>query len=274
MWHNYLLIFSLVGIFSGIVGGLLGLGGGVIIIPVLTTLFPLIGIDNDLSMHVAIGTSLATTIIITSVSTLAHYRRLNAKILFRSAIKLWPGIVTGTTIGILIAAYLSTQHLSLAFGVMVILIAMLLLIKGNSGKADQEDITYIQSQLPRIWLLTLLSFMVGVSCSLLGVGGFLIVPILQQFKVPMRYAVAISSSCVLLVAIAGTIGYIVIGYGKTAHLTSSVGYIYLPAFIPIAIFSMMCTTLGVKLAHRFPAKTLRLFFLTYLLVVAVKMIIF
>ncbi len=272
MWHAYLFIFALAGIFSGFIGGLLGLGGGIVVVPVLTSLFPLFGIDSALNMHLAVGTSMATIIVTTSISTHAHYRRLNTSVLFRLGKKLWPGIVIGTMIGAIIAAHLSSQHLSLVFGIVMFLLALRMLF--IQRKDEQENSEYHQWQLPRKWMLTVLSMIVGGFSSLLGIGGGLVVPMLQQFNVPMRYTVATSASCGLPIAFVGMISYMIIGYNETVHVAATVGYVYLPAFIVIAISSMLFTPLGVKLAHRISPQMLRLFFIMYLLAAGVKMIFF
>ncbi len=273
MLHAYFLIYPLAGVVTGMMAGLLGLGGGIIVVPLLATLFPLLGIDPALSVHLAVGTSTATIIATATVSTRAHFKRRNTNTLWHLGWKLWPGIIIGAILGAVIAAHLSSKHLSLLFGFIVLLLAIRVIFIRNQVDESANEIE--NWQIPPQFFLTLITMIIGGLSSLLGMGGgVFMVPLLQQFRLPIRYAVAMSAACGLPIAVVGTLSYMIMGYHETLNLSGSTGYVYWPAFIGIIITSMIFAPLGVKLAHRLPVRALRLIFIIYLLVVGLKMIIF
>ena len=181
--------------------------------------------------------------------------------------------MVGAILGAVVADYLSSEHLSLFFGFIVLLLALrVMFIRGQQNEAANDA---KQWQIPAQLFLTPITMVVGGLSSLLGMGGgVFMVPLLQHFKLPMRYAVAMSAACGLPIAVVGTLSYMIMGYTKTAHLHGSTGYVYWPAFIGIIITSMLFAPLGVKLAHRLPPHILRWIFVLYLLAVSVKMILF
>jgi len=272
-WHAYFLVYPLAGVFTGIMAGLLGLGGGVVVVPILSTLFPLFGIEPALSVHLAVGTSTATIVATSSVSTRAHFKRRNINTLLQLGWKLWPGIIIGAILGGVIADRLSSQHLATFFSFIVLLLAIRAIF--FRSKQNEAHNKYYQWRIPAQFLLTLITMIIGGMSTLLGMGGgVFMLPLLQHFRLPMRYAVAMSAACGLPIAIVGTISYMIIGYGKTTHLPGSTGYVYWPAFIGIIITSMLFAPLGVKLAHYFSPRVLRWLFIVYLLIVSFKMMFF
>ena len=273
MWHAYFLFYPLAGVVAGIMSGLLGLGGGIVVVPILSTLLPWFGINTALSLHLAVGTSTATIIATSSVSTRAHFKRRNINTLLQLGWRLWPGIIIGAILGGVVADHLSNQHLSLFFSFIVLLLALRAIFV--RGKQDEMHNQYHQWKIPQQPFLALMMILVGGISSLLGMGGgVFMLPLLQHFKLPMRYAVAMSAACGLPIAIVGTISYMIIGYTKTMHLPASTGYVYWPAFIGIIITSMLFAPLGVKLSHYFSPRVLRWLFIVYSLMVSFKMMFF
>ncbi len=266
--HFYFFIYPLIGAFAGFIAGLLGLGGGIVLVPCLSIVFPLLGFDTDLSMHLALGTSMATIILTTTSSVRVHLQKGKQEIIKRFLKKLGFGIVLGALIGVCIAHFLSSRSLELIFGILVLLLAIRVAFIGRQPEVGTHA-------LPKPMVLTGMSVVVSMLSSLLGLsGGVFFGPLLQHYKVRIHDTVAITSMCGLLLSTIGTLSYIAVGYQATHSIAWSTGYVYWPAFIGIAITSMLFAPLGVKLAHRLPAPTLRWLFVGFLVIVSLKMLIF
>lgn len=266
--HIYFLIYPLIGIFAGLIAGLLGLGGGIVLVPCLSIVFPLLGFDADVSMHLALGTSMATITVTTSSALRAHLKKGKQAIIKAYLKKLGVGIVVGALIGVSIAHLLSSHSLELIFGVLVLLLAIRVALLGRQPEPGTAT-------LPKPPILTGMSIVIGILSSLLGLsGGVFFGPLLQHYKVRIHDTVEITSMCGLLLSTIGTLSYMAVGYQSTASISWSTGYVYWPAFIGIAITSMLFAPLGVKLAHRLPAPILRWLFVGFLVIVSLKMLIF
>lgn len=266
--HWSLLLYPLTGAFAGFVAGLLGLGGGVVVVPALTTIFLYVGIPAQYSMHFALGTSMATIVVTQMASLRAHIKKGQKPIILKIAPPMWLGLSGGTIIGVLLASRLSFRNLSLIFVVLIFIIAVRVLIVGKKMADKPAENTPLPAK------KTLLSWasIIGISGSLLGLsGGAFFVPLLQHFKIPLRKALAVSASCGLLLSFIGTVGYMVTGSVDQYEISWSTGYIYWPAFLGIVSTSMFFAPLGVKLAHVIPEKALRYLFVGFLIFIAIRM---
>lgn len=254
----------LLGAVAGTMAGLFGIGGGLIIVPVLAILFAAEGIPADLIMIMSVATSLAT-IVFTSISSILAHHRLKT-VQWDKVLELVPGIVIGAGIGTIIAEHVSGNLLRFLFILYLIGtgLQMALQIKPDLG------------QLPATAKLThIASLLIGLLASLLGIGGgTLIVPFLVHFQVPMRNAVAIASACGLPIAIAGTIGYAINGQDVAQLPVWNFGYICVPSFLGITLTSIYTAPVGAKLAFRLPAQQLKRYFSLLLFAMAIKLISF
>ena len=260
------LFFSYIGlgVIAGFVAGLLGVGGGLIIVPVLILIFQSNNFTQDVIVHMAIGTSLATIIFTSFSSIYAHHFRHKA-VRWNIVKQLTPGIIIGALIGAMIADNISAKTLQQFFGFFELFVAaqMALNIKAHAART-----------LPgRIGVITAGSG-IGVISSIVGIGGgTLTVPFLVWCNVKMQHAVATSSACGLPIAVAGCTGFIITGWNETGLPEQSFGYVYWPAFLAIVISSMLLAPFGAWLAHRLSAAKLKRFFSLALFILGVKMLL-
>jgi uncharacterized membrane protein YfcA len=254
----------ILGAVSGLLAGLFGIGGGLIIVPMLAMLFAAHGFEPDLVMIMAVATSLAT-IIFTSLSSILAHHRLGS-VLWDKVYRLGPGIMIGAAAGAIIADYVASEVLRLLFIVYLIIVAIQLLfqVQPEPGRIN-----------PSKNLDRFIAVLIGFLSSVLGIGGgTLIVPFLIYFQTPMRNAVAISSACGLPIAIAGTASYAFLGR-HVPHLPEwSLGYIHIPSFVGIALTSIFTAPIGAKLANSLPAAQLKRYFSVLLLLMAAKLMWF
>lgn len=257
------LTLLLSGAVAGTLAGLLGIGGGVIIVPVLAMVFDAQGISIDVLMHVSIGTSLAT-IVITSISSIRAHQK-------RRAIDWWlfrtitPGIMLGGFLGAAIAKLIPGEQLRLIFSVVMLLIAAQMYF-GNASKPHRK--------LPGTLGILAAGGVIGAIASMVGVGGgSMSVPFLTWCNVSIRNAVATSAAIGLPIAIAGTLGFIVSGWGVDARPVWSLGYVNLPAFFSIVAASTLFAPVGAWLTHRISPVILKRFFAFFLLILGLRMLL-
>jgi uncharacterized membrane protein YfcA len=251
------------GVVSGVAAGLLGIGGGAVIVPALSTALLLLGFDGDVVQHVAVGTSLAIIIPTGIMSARSHYKRgaLDLKVL-----RLWtPFIVAGTFIGGLMAGYFSGDVLRVVFAVMAFVIAANIVFGFQTrlmGHLNGSVTTHRVS-----------AFVVGYISSLMGIGGgSLTVPTLLAFGATMHAAVGTSAAIGVAIAVSGTLGFIISGWGAEGLPPLSLGYINLVALVLVAVLAAACAPLGAALAHRLDQKTLKYVFAAFLVLVGLNML--
>ncbi|WCP67621.1 sulfite exporter TauE/SafE family protein [Vibrio tubiashii] len=258
-----LVSFMLLGAVVGVMAGLLGIGGGLIVVPALLFLLPAAGIDASISMQIALATSLATIVATSGSSALNHFKLGNVDMF---VVKwLMPGVVVGGFLGANVAEWIPAQYLPKVFGVIVLLLAiqMLFSIRGKSQKTMPGSATTM-----------VYGTGIGVVSSLAGIGGgSLSVPFLNSHGIEMRKAVGSSSVCGCMIAISGMAGFILHGYKVDALPDYSIGYVYLPALVAIASTSMLTTRIGAKLATSLPTPTLKKIFAVFLMFVAGTMLL-
>ncbi|KOR31115.1 membrane protein [Achromatium sp. WMS2] len=259
MEYQYYLI---IGTFSGILAGLLGVGGGVVIVPALLYVFANNHVPATLIMQLAAGTSLATICATSLVSTYAHsgYKA----ILWSTVITIVPGVVIGAFCGSFLATYLQGETLRILFGVFVLANATYI---GMGLKPSP------QRQLPNQLGTNITGMAIGGFSTLLGIGGgSLIVPFLIWCNTPVRQAVATAAACGFPIAVTGTIGFIINGWHTPGLPEYSTGFIYWPAFTGIVITSMFFAKIGAKLAHWLPTDLLRHVFALFLCAIGIKLL--
>jgi len=259
-----LLLYLLGGCIAGFLAGVLGIGGGLVIVPFLSIALPLSGIAPELTMHMAIGTAAAVIICTASLSAYSHYRHQGLE--WPMLYDLLPGLLLGALIGGLIGNFLSGILLKIIFAFFVIFMAL---------KMGFNLSLHDRSTLPSKKITFLICSIMGSLCAMLGMGGgVFIIPFLRSCQLKMLKAVGIAAACAVPVSIISTLSYIVGGFNN-AHLPAwSLGYVYLPALLGCALASMCMVPLGAKLAHRLPAALLQKVFAIFLFVVAVNMLFF
>ena len=257
---------------AGILAGLLGVGGGIIIVPILYTVFRLISIESSVIMHLAVGTSLAT-IIPTSIVSLASHNRRNAVDwrLFRSWL---PWLIAGVAAGTWLAnTTLSSNVLSLVFGFVAFAVALNLLCQKDT---QSNWLDYFSGQVPLYYSARIAPAPItfGLFSSIMGIGGgTLSVPFLNALSYPMHRAVGTSSAFALVIAIPAALGYAIGGWNNIALPAGSIGYVNAYGFILITLASTFTAPFGSRIAHAVSEKTLRLIFAIFLLATSASMFI-
>ncbi len=257
------LLYIPLGIIAGILAGLLGIGGGLIIVPALVAIFSYLSFDKTVITHLAIGTSLAT-IIFTSVSSVwAHHQR--QAVLWRVVSRLATGILLGAFLGGIMADYIPSKGLQWFFALFESYVAVQILFNFKPNAARQLP------QTPG--MLGAGTFIGGIS-SLVGIGGgTLTVPFLVWCNTSIHKAIATSAACGLPIAIAGSLGFVVSGWKQAGLPDYSLGYVHLPSLLGIVSTSILFAPLGAKLAHNLPVDSLKKVFAGLLFLLAFYMFV-
>ena len=257
------LAYIVLGLIAGFVAGLLGVGGGLIIVPVLAFIFAAHHFVESYIMHLALGTAM-TSIVFTSISSIrAHHahQAVDWQVWRRIA----PGVVLGTLLGTVLVAYLSATFLKVFFICFVFYVGtqLLLDIKPHAARA-----------LPGWPGMFTVGNGIGVVSSMVGIGGgTLSVPFMTWCNVSLHRAIGTSAAIGLPIAISGAIGYLANGWRVQEQLPPhSLGFIYLPALGAIVATSILTAPLGAKLAHRLPVKKLKKIFAFLLYILGLRML--
>lgn len=236
-----LIIYLAIGAIAGFAAGLFGVGGGLIIVPILYVVFSQMGYDPSVIMHMALGTSLATIMITSISSVMAHHKK--GAVMWPVFKNLAPGLVIGSFAGAGIAGLMSGANLQLVIGVFAVWVAYRMFSTANSV-IDQSK------QLPSKPLQMLAGGGIGVASAIFGIGGgSLTVPYLNKHGVVMQKAVATSAACGLPIAVAGALGFIFFGAKAQHHIENAIGFVHIYAFIGISIMSFITAKVGAKVAH-------------------------
>ena len=260
---EFWLFYLLTGIVAGFLAGLLGVGGGLVIVPVLTFIFTAQHFPASHILHLALGTSLAS-ILFTSVSSLrAHHA--HGAVNWQLVRGVTPGILAGTFLGTVLAAQLSSNFLKGFFVMFVYYVAtqMLLNIKPKPTR-----------QLPGWGGLFGAGSIIGGVSSLVGIGGgTLSVPFMTWCNIKMHQAIGTSAAIGFPIALAGAAGYIVNGLGTAGLPEYHLGFVYLPALAGLVLASVLTAPLGARLAHRLPVPQLKKIFAALLYVLGTRMLV-
>lgn len=259
----FVLAMLATGVVSGVAAGLLGIGGGAVIVPALSTALLWMGFDSEVVQHVAVGTSLAIIIPTGIMSARAHQKR---GALDMDVFKLWaPFIVAGTFIGGLMAGWYSGDVLRVVFAVMAFVIAANIVFSFQTklmGHLHSSKPTHRGA-----------AFVVGYLSSLMGIGGgSLTVPTLVAFGQTMHKAVGTSAAIGVAIALSGTLGFLISGWGVSDLPPLSLGYINLVALVLVGAMAAVCAPFGAALAHRLDQKTLKYVFAIFLVAVGLNML--
>ncbi len=256
-----LLVFALAGAAAGLLSGLFGVGGGLILVPVLTFLLPSLGIPPASVVQTAIGTSLAVIACHSIASAHAHHRR--GGVLWPVVARMAPGLAIGSFIGAYVAHLLPGSELKkiVAIGAGLVAIQMALDLKPKAEKP-----------LPGPWGQATAGAIIGTASALIGIGGgSLTVPFLSWRSVEIKQAVGTSAACGIVIAAAGALGFAITGLAVGSHGPHTAGFVQVPGFITLMIASVSVSGFGAKLAYHLPARTLKRAFALFLCGVAVAL---
>lgn len=257
-WLAYLFIGAL----AGFLAGLLGIGGGVVMVPLFVFVFAAQGALAQHVLHMALATAMAT-IMFTSISSVrAHHA--HGAVDWRVARMMAPGMLAGAFAAALVAGLIPTRPLAAMFTALMLYAATQVLFDLRP-KSTRE--------LPGVGGVFAAGALIGAVSSLLAAGGaFLSIPFLSWCNVPVRRAIGTAAANGFPIAVAGTAGYVIQGWRVEGLPAASFGYVYLPALAFVAVVSMLVAPLGARLAHRLPVKQLRMLLALMLYVVAVRLL--
>lgn len=257
---EFLFLYILTGIIAGLFAGLLGVGGGLIVVPALALIFAMSKMPHELLMHMAAGTSLAVMIFTAMSSSYAHNR--NGNVNWSVFWRLLPAILCGVIAGVICSSFLHNRALEILFGLFVLFVSYKMFF-GFKPKPARK--------LPELPLLSSVGFLIGAKSGLLGVGGGAItIPFLSYCNVPLRKASGTSAICTLPIAIVGSIGFLITGWNNS--LPYSLGYIYWPAFLCVAAMTVICAPIGAKIAKHTNVEILRKIFAVFMVLVGLKLL--
>lgn len=256
-------VLAVAGAAAGLIAGLLGVGGGIVIVPVLFALLPLADVPEEVRMHLAVGTSLATIIATSIISARSHAKRGNVDVplLKRLAIP----IAVGVGIGVLLGGRASGWVLTAIFANMALIVAVHMAFFQGRTIADT---------LPKAPWLDGIGVLIGGFSVVMGIGGGTFsVPTLSLFGVPIKRAVGTAAAIGLIIAVPGAIGFAIAGWGVEGLPPGSLGYVNLVGFALIAPLSMALAPYGAKLAHALPPIWLSRAFAVFLAATSIRMIV-
>lgn len=256
------LIYLVLGVFTGLLSGIFGIGGGLIIVPTLLACFKFLGFPQEYVMHISVGTSLAIILVTVSNSTYGHH--LNKNVDWSISKLMMLPIVIGAVVGSMVSKNLETKTLEIIFSAYVILVCIKMF---TEVKMERE----VRSK--NNFLYRMVGFIIGFKSIILGIGGGTIsIPFLTWRGHSMKNAVGISASLGIIIAISGAATYIYNGLGITELPEYSLGFVYLPAFLGVILTSFYFARVGAIISHRLPQKHLKFIFAIFLLIVAAKMV--
>ena len=251
------------GAFAGFFAGMLGIGGGLVLVPALTLMFAAQGqFPTGETLHMALGTSMAS-IIFTAIASIRTHHNHRA-ILWDVVKTITPGILLGTGLGTLFASSVPARPLAVFFTFFVCFVALQMALN-LKPKPTRE--------LPGSLGIAGVGMGIGVLSSLVAIGGgSLTVPFLTWCNVRVQSAIGTSAAVGLPIALGGTLGYVFNGWGQTGLPAGSLGYVYLPVLAILVMATIVTAPFGARLAHRLPVATLKRLFAGILIVLAAKML--
>lgn len=258
-----LLGYLALGAAAGTMAGLFGVGGGLIIVPALVVAFGLQGVAPEVIMHLAVGTSLATIVVTGASSAWAHHQK--GSIHREWFLALLPGLLLGAIGGVFVAGALSGGVLGTLFGLFVIAVAVRMVL-------DRGPVPGTVA--PGRAGMALAGGVIGGVSALFGIGGgTLCVPWLTRCGAQMTRAVGTSAACGIPIALFGAATFAVVGWGNPQLPAGATGFVMWPAFLGIVLASVPFARLGARLAHRLPARVLKLAFAALLTLVGLRFLL-
>jgi len=261
-------VLLLMGYLTGIVSGMFGLGGGMVIVPVLYLFFKLLGIAPHEIMHVAVATSLAVMVLTSLRAILAHHQSGNIDL--RQVLLCGPCVAFGALVGSVSSHWINSDWLHIGFIVFFIVI----ILNAVFREEFTEDMSQVTYQTTKLWVSMPVFTVIGLLSVWLGIGGSVMtISFLRYAKTTMVRAAGLAIALAPFVAVFGVGGYIWAGWYSPSLPTHSLGYVYLPAMICLMIGTFFGVPVGVKLAKRLPDATLACAYIAVLFVMLIILII-
>jgi len=259
----WVLSFLVLGSFVGFMAGLLGIGGGGIMVPILTSIFLLQGVDPDNVIHLALGTSMASMIVTSFSSSRAH----NAKgaVLWKVVKGMTGGIILGAFLSTFLASYLSSIYLAIFFTVFMVFVSCQMFL--NKKPSPSRSLAGSTGLFAAGSGIGAISALVSIG------GGSLTVPYLIWQNVEIKKAIGTSAAIGLPISIAGTVGYLVNGLDNSSIEAYTFGFVNLPAVLLISATSFFMAPLGARFAHKLPISILKKIFAILLIILSAKMLL-
>ncbi len=259
---EWLGLYIVLGAFVGFMAGLLGVGGGGILVPLLTFIFTYQGMNADKVVHLALGTSLTCMIISSTASIRAHAAR--GAVEWRIVAGMAPGIIVGAFFVTQLAANVNSVYIAVFFALFMALVAVQMFL--NWKPAPSQKPTTMRGLMAAGAGIGSISALAAVG------GGFLTVAYLGFRNLDMKKAIGTSAAIGFPIAIAGTVGYLISGWSKTAGNPYTLGFIYVPAFLAIALASSITAPYGARYAHSLPDVFLKKIFAVISLILSITML--
>ena len=250
------------GCLAGVLAGLFGIGGGIVIVPVLEAALGFLGVDAAIRMHVAVATSLATIIPTSISSARAHHQRKSVDV---EIVKRWAMfILLGALLGAWIASQVHSRVLALVFATLALLVAIKMVLLPETRNLTEE--------VPRGPLVPVIPTAIGCFSSMMGIGGGTFsVMTLTLFNQPIHRAVGTAALFGLVISLPATAGFILTGWGDVRLPAGSIGYVSLIGFACIAPATIIAAPLGAKIAHGLSHKRLSMLFGAFLVVASLRL---
>lgn len=254
-------LYPIAGVLAGLLAGLLGVGGGLILVPILVFLLPQQGVAAHDVMPMALATSLASIFLTGISSAYAHHKR--GAVIWKTTAWLSPGLLTGAILGGLLAVQLPARQLKMIVAVFCVLVALQMLTSWPKPKPVMEN------KIASGPIYSIAGGVIGFVSSIVGIGGgSLTVPLLVTRGIAPVRAVATSSACGIVIALASALTYANLTPSTSVLPIGSIGFVNLPVALLIAVASMLSAPIGARWAHRLPAARLKQVFAVFLLLVA------
>jgi uncharacterized membrane protein YfcA len=255
------LLYLALGAFAGVLAGLLGIGGGLVLVAALAWLLPLQGVPAESAMHVALASSMASIVLTAASSARAHH--LRGSVLWPTVRWMVPGVLLGGWLGSRVAIGLEGDVLRWCVASYCLIVATQMLLARPRAGGDVSA-----TRVPRGPAYTAAGGAIGALSALVGIGGgSMTVPLLVWRGVPPVRAVGTSSACGVFIGLGSALGYALQAPAAALPLAHSVGYVYLPAAIGVAVTSMLAAPLGSRLAHAISGEALKRVFAVFMVLV-------
>jgi uncharacterized membrane protein YfcA len=262
IWPLALLLLG-IGAVAGVIAGLLGVGGGIVLVPAFLYAFTALGYDGPQIIQICLATSLATIVFTSARSVRGHAPKGAVD---RDILRGWaPGIAAGAVLGVLVAGGMKTDALMLVFGVLGTVVGLYI----GFGREDWR----LGSVMPKGLGRALTAPVLGFLSVLMGIGGGSFgVPLMRLFGVPIHRAVGTASGFGLVIALPSVTGFLMSGWGETDKPPLTLGLVNLPAFVLVIATTMATTTWGVRLAHAMDSRPLKRVFAGFIMLMALNML--
>jgi len=250
------------GCLAGVLAGLFGIGGGIVIVPVLEAALGFLGVDPAIRMHVAVATSLATIVPTSISSAKAHHQRHSVDV---GIVRRWAVyVLIGALLGAWIASMVHSRVLALVFATLALLVAAKMVFLPETRN--------LTDGVPGGPLVPVIPTAIGCFSSMMGIGGGTFsVMTLTLFNEPIHRAVGTAALFGLIISVPATIGYVLTGWGDPRLPAGSLGYVSLVGFAVIAPATVLTAPIGARIAHGLTQRRLSMLFGTFLLLVSLRL---